>query len=479
MSVERHPLAIPGRSGGVGPYSPVVSAWTGQTIAEVEQADAAAIDQVLKRQHELFRERSSWPSVPERSQVLHRAAALLIERRSEFARTIALEGGKPLQDALVEVDRAGNGLLLAAEEAGRIAGVEIPMRATEAARGRLAFTTMEPIGLVAAISAFNHPLNLVVHQVAPAIAAGCPVVVKPASATPLSCIALVALLREAGLADGWAVALPCPGSVAQTLVTDPRIAFLSFIGSAAVGWRLRAEVAPGVRCALEHGGAAPMIVDEGADLPLAASLIRKGGYYHAGQVCVSTQRVFAVGAAAGDLRDLLAEEVDDLRVGDPLEPETEVGPLITPAEVRRVSDWVDEAVGLGAIAHRGGAVLAERAYAPTLLIDPPADARVLREEVFGPVVNLVSVGSLDEAITRANDVPWSFQAAIVTRDIDRALHAGRRLDATAVMVNDHTAFRVDWMPFGGRGPSGLGMGGIPFTVHEMSRPKMLVLRSPE
>ncbi|MEX0658233.1 MAG: aldehyde dehydrogenase family protein [Egibacteraceae bacterium] len=479
MAVERHPLSIPGHPSGDGSFAPVVSAYTGAPVAEVEQADAAAIDHVLARQRALFADRDGWLPTPERVGVLHRAAGLLARRRDTFADTIATEGGKPLADALVEVDRAATGLVLAAEEAGRLAGVEVPMRATDAARGRLAFTTREPIGVVAAVSAFNHPLNLVVHQVAPAVAAGCPVVVKPASATPLSCLALVELLVEAGLPPGWAVALPCPGAVAQELVTDARIAFLSFIGSHAVGWRMRSQLAPGVRCALEHGGAAPMIVDEGADLDLATQLIRKGGYYHAGQVCVSVQRVFAVGGVTAELVARLEEAVASLRVGDPLDPATEVGPLIAPAEVERVGAWVDEAAALGARPAVGGAAVSERVFAPTLLVDAPAEARVLREEVFGPVVSVVGCADLDDAIARSNAVPWAFQAAVVTRDIDRALRAARRLDATAVMVNDHTAFRVDWMPFGGRGPSGLGLGGIPYSVEEMTRPKLIVLASPE
>jgi acyl-CoA reductase-like NAD-dependent aldehyde dehydrogenase len=476
VTLERHALSIPGHPSGAGEHRPVVSAWSGEPVAEVEQADAAAIEAVLKRQAALFADRGSWLPVPQRIRILRRAAELVAERREALARSIATEGGKPLTDALVEADRAANGLELAAEEAGRLAGHEIPMRATEAALGRLAFTTREPIGVVVAVSAFNHPLNLVVHQVAPAIAAGCPVVVKPASSTPLSCIALVGILREAGLPEEWCVALPCPGRAAEALVTDPRVAFLSFIGSAEVGWGLRSRLAPGTRCALEHGGSAPMIVDEGADLELATALIRKGGYYHAGQVCVSTQRVFAVGAAHAELVERLTEAVRTLRVGDPLAPETEVGPLIAPSEVERVAAWVEEAAAAGASVPVGGDAISERAYAPTLLVDPPPEVRTMRDEVFGPVVNVVRTRDLDEAIARCNGVPWAFQASVVARDIDRALHAAQRIDATAVMVNDSTAFRVDWMPFGGRGPSGLGLGGIPHTLEDMTRPKMLVLR---
>jgi acyl-CoA reductase-like NAD-dependent aldehyde dehydrogenase len=353
------------------------------------------------------------------------------------------------------------------------------MRATAAAAGRLAFTTREPRGIVAAVSAFNHPFNLIVHQVAPAVAAGCPVAVKPASATPLSCHALVDLLVEAGLPDDWAVALPMPGRVASALVEDPRIAFLTFIGSGEVGWGLRRSVADGVRCAMEHGGAAPLIIDTGSDLDALVPKVLKGGYYHAGQVCVSVQRVFVVGAELhGQVVERLAEGAAALRVGDPTDAATEVGPLIQQAEVDRVHEWVEEAQAQGATVATGGKPLGNGCYAPTVLVDTPVTARARALEVFGPVVNVVEVASLDAGIAAANEVPYSFQASICTPDVTRAMYAAQRLSGSTVMVNDHTAFRVDWMPFGGRGVSGLGMGGIPHTLAEMTAEKLIVLPAP-
>lgn len=472
---DRHELRIPGIVAGSREFRPVHAPYSGEVIAEVERADAAAAGAALDAAASLFADRSTWLPVHERIGILRRAAAAMAARDEELALQIALEGGKPLTDARVEVARAVNGLELCAEEAGRLEGESVPMGATAASAGRMTLTTREPIGVVMAVSAFNHPLNLVVHQVGPAVAAGCPVIVKPATATPLSCLAVAQILSEAGLPDGWCTALPCDSAVAEPLVTSDRIGFLSFIGSAAVGWGLRSKIAPGVRCALEHGGVAPLIVAPDADLERAVPAIIKGGYYHAGQVCVSVQRVFVHESIKVRLVELLTEGIARLRTGDPTDPATDVGPLITDREVARVDDWVREAVAGGATVAAGGRRLNHQCYEPTLLVDTPADAKAMRDEVFGPVVNVVGCEDLASAIAAANDLPWAFQAAIFTQDLETALAAGSQLDATAVMVNDHTAFRVDWMPFAGRGPSGLGVGGIPWTLHEMTRLKMVVL----
>lgn len=470
-------LHIPGVEGGTGRYETVRSPYSGEAIAEVEQADEAALAAALDLQTELFRDRRRRIPLHERVAILRRAADLMRERRDELARQIADEGGKPLRDAVVEADRAVNGVELCAEDVAAHAGREIPMGATPPSEGRLAFTTHEPIGVVAAVSAFNHPLNLIVHQVGPAVAAGCPVIVKPAGPTPLSCITFVSILHEAGLPDEWCIALPCSNEVAERLVTSDRIGFFSFIGSARVGWYLRSKLAPGVRCALEHGGAAPLIVDGSADLDTAVPAMLKGGYYHAGQVCVSVQRVFAHETIADEVIDRLVAGAGELVVGDPLSDATEVGPLIRAGEVERVHEWVTEAIDAGATVATGGNPLEHQCYEPTLLVDPPEDSKVMEQEIFGPVVNVTRYSTLDEAVAKANSVPWAFQAAVFTNDLDVALTAGRELDATAVMVNDHTAFRVDWMPFGGRGPSGLGMGGISYTLEDLTRPKMFVFNA--
>ena len=315
---------------------------------------------------------------------------------------------------------------------------------------RLAVTRREPIGVVVAVSAFNHPLNLIVHQVGPAVAAGCPSIVKPAEDTPLSCFRFIDILREAGLPEEWCQpVLTADHAVTEQLVTDNRNAFFSFIGSARVGWMLRSKLAAGTRCALEHGGVAPAIVAADADLDQALPLLAKGGFYHAGQVCVSVQRVFVENTIVKDFSDRLVEIASQLTVGDPGSDKTEIGPLIRSAEVDRIEQWVNEAVASGAQLLCGGKRLENNCFAPTVLLDPPPAATISRNEVFGPVVCVYSYDDMDDAIAQANDLDVAFHAAVFTRNIDLAMRAYRRLDASAVMVNDHTAFRVDWMPFAG------------------------------
>jgi acyl-CoA reductase-like NAD-dependent aldehyde dehydrogenase len=457
----------------------VTAPWDGSVIATIERAGPEHVDEALAVAEALARDRERWLPKPERIAILQRASALVTARREELARQAAHEGGKPMVDSLVEVDRAANSLELCARALAEEAGREVPMRLNAASADRLALTIHEPIGVVVAISAFNHPLNLIAHQVGPAVAAGCPFVVKPAEDTPVSCWRVVEILREAGLPAEWGQALMTRDvELAQRLATDPRVAFLTFIGSARVGWTLRSKLAPGARCALEHGGAAPVVVAEDADLDDLVPRIAKGGLYHAGQVCVSVQRVLALPRIVDELAERLAVAAREMRVGDPLEMETDVGPLIRPREVERVDEWVKEAVAGGAAVLAGGEPIGERAYAPTILRDPPPRCRVSTEEIFGPVVAVSGVASLEEAIARANALPYAFQSAVFTRDIDTAMRTARRLDASAVMVNDHTAFRVDWMPFAGLRRSGLGVGGIPHTFRDMRIEKMIVIRTP-
>lgn len=455
----------------------VVQAFDRATIAELETEDGEALERKLQAAERVFRDRDGWLKPHQRIAILRRLAALMEDRRDHLAMQIAREGGKPLADAIVETTRAIDGVHNAADELRNFAGREIPMGLSAASENRWAFTTREPIGIVAAISAFNHPLNLIVHQVAPAIAVGCPVIVKPASTTPLSCLEFVALVHEAGLPEPWCQSfLPEGNELAEKLATDGRIAFLSFIGSARVGWSLHAKLARGTRSALEHGGVAPAIVDRSADPDSVIEPVVKGGYYHAGQVCVSTQRIYVHQDIAEDFTDRLVARVEKLRTGDPTLKDTEVGPLILPREAERVMQWVEEAVEGGATLAAGGTRLSDTTLRPTVLLDPAADARVSTQEIFGPVVAVYRYGDLDEAIARANALPTAFQASIFAQDIDVALRAADRLDASAVMVNDPTAFRTDWMPFAGRRESGYGTGGIPGTMRDMAQEKMILMR---
>jgi acyl-CoA reductase-like NAD-dependent aldehyde dehydrogenase len=457
----------------------VVHAFDRTPIAEVPMDDANALEAKLASAAAMLKNRDGWLKPHQRISILQRTASLLEARQGDFTKLIAQEGGKPWKDAAVEVIRAIDGIRNAADELRNFAGKEIPMGLTPASEGRLAFTTKEPIGVVAAISAFNHPLNLIVHQVAPAVAVGCPVIVKPAPPTPLSCLAFVRLLHEAGLPEAWCQSFVTDdNALAERLATDPRIAFLSFIGSAKVGWYLRSKLAPGARCALEHGGAAPVIVDRSARLDRIIEPIVKGGYYHAGQVCVSVQRIFVHADILSAFVEQLAARVAALHVGDPLKEDTDVGPLIHPREAARVASWIEEATARGT-RMVGGGRLSETTLKPAILLDPPAAAKVSRLEIFGPVTCVYGFTELDLAIEIANDLPYAFQASVFSTDIGPALRAARRFDAATVLINDHTAFRTEWMPFAGRHQSGYRTGGIPWTMADMAQDKMFVLRLEE
>jgi acyl-CoA reductase-like NAD-dependent aldehyde dehydrogenase len=454
----------------------VRQAFDGAAIAEVTVDDAESLAQKLERAIRCFADRPGWLPAYKRIEILRRLARLMEREFDTLAMLIAREGGKPLSDARVETTRAINGVEGAVGELEHLAGREIPMGLTPASQDRWAFTIKEPVGVVAAISAFNHPLNLVVHQVVPAIATGCPVIIKPATSTPLSCLRFVELVHEAGLPPAWCQPLVVEdNALAERLATHPGIAFLSFIGSAKVGWYLRSKLSPGARCVLEHGGAAPVIVDRSVEVDAIVEPLVKGGYYHAGQVCVSVQRIFVHADIMPQLVERLTERVRGLRVGDPTLQDTEVGPLILPKEVDRVAAWVGEAVDAGGKVTTGGARISDRVYAPTVIVEPSAEARVSREEVFGPVTCVYGYSDLDQTIARANSLPFAFQSSVFTRDLGVALKAARSLDASTVLVNDHTAFRTDWMPFAGRRRSGYGVGGIPYTMHDMTHEKMIVL----
>jgi len=472
--MQHYPLMVPGATPGTK-RAEVRSPNDMQVFATADTGGAAVVEKALSTAYGLFRDRDKWIPVPKRIEVLHKAAEIMQKRFEELALLIAKEGGKPLIDARVEVARAIDGVRNCAELPRSHAGHVIPMNVNPASAGRMAFTQREPIGVVVAVSAFNHPLNLIVHQVAPAVIAGCPVIVKPAADTPLSCFTFVSILREAGYPAEWAQALMTESREAATqLVADKRVAFFSFIGSAAVGWKLKGQLAPGARAALEHGGAAPAIVAEDADLDLTLPKLSKGGFYHAGQVCVSVQRVFAHRSIAEKVAKGLAELAKKLKVGDATKPDTEVGPLIRPAELKRVDEWVQEAARGGGKVLCGGKAISETVYEPTVILEPPPDSKLSTMEVFGPVVCVYAYDKLDEAIQRANALNVAFQASVFTRSYATAMRAYQRLDASAVMVNDHTAFRVDWMPFAGLRESGLGVGGIQYTYHDMTIEKMFV-----
>ena len=455
----------------------VLSPFDLSLIKEIPLVGKLEVEKALETAYDLFQEQSKWISAHERIAILERTAEIMKTRIEELTITASQEGGKPYLDSKVEVLRAINGVKLAAEHISQLKGEQIPMGLTAAAESRIAFTSREPIGVVSSISAFNHPLNLIVHQTATAVAAGCPVIIKPALTTPLSCLSFIGILKEAGLPEGWCQAIICENEAAEILVTDTRVNYFSFIGSSKVGWYLRSKLSPGTRCALEHGGAAPVIVEKDAEIDKMLPALIKGGFYHAGQVCVSVQRIFVEKSILNVVSEGLTILTTKLKVGNQMNKDTEVGPLILPREVDRVEEWVNEAINAGATLLCGGKRISDTCYEPTILLNPPLNVRVSTQEIFGPVVCIYSYVNREKAIEIANSLDVHFQASVFTTNLDIALDCVKKLNATAVMVNDHTAFRVDWMPFGGRDSSGIGMGGIQYSMHEMTREKLMVIKS--
>jgi len=478
VAVEHIPIMIPGVEESTSTHLEIKSPYDQQLLATVETADAVVIEQAINNAATLFADRDAWLPVSKRIEILEKAINLMAEQKEELARGAAQEGGKPLIDSRIEMTRCIDSIRICVDTLRTQRSETVPMGVNAASANRLTMMIKEPIGVVVAVSAFNHPLNLIAHQVGPAIATGCPVIVKPAEDTPLSCIRLVKIFHQAGLPEAWCqFILPETHVLAESLVTDKRVAFFSFIGSARVGWYLRSKLAAGIRCALEHGGVAPVIVTADADLDAALPGLVKASFYHAGQVCVSVQRIFVHHSIARELAERISLVAQALSVGDPIEDTTEIGPLIRAAEVERVESWVNDAVDDGAELLCGGIKLEHQCYAPTILFNPPADSKVSIDEIFGPVVCIYPYSDLESAIASANSLDVAFQAAVYGRDIDSLMYIANRLDASAVMVNDHTAFRVDWMPFAGLKHSGHGTGGIPYSMEDMQIDKMIVIHS--
>ena len=410
-----------------------------------------------------------------RAEILDAAARLLDERAEDFARTIAAEAAKPLKAARVEARRAVSTFTFAAVEARRLTGEMVPVDAAAVGEGRIAFTLRVPIGVVGAISPFNFPLNLVAHKVAPAIAAGCPVVLKPASQTPLTALALTGLLEESGLPPGHLTVVTGGGAdVGSALVDHADVPYITFTGSSEVGWGIR-ERAPRKKVALELGNSSPLVIAADGDWDRAARAVAAAGFTHAGQSCVSVQRVLVHDDVAGPFCQALAKLVADLVVGDPLDEATDVSALISPGERDRVVSWIDEAVAGGAGVLTGGEVH-DGVLAPTVLTDVTPDMRVCRDEVFGPVVAVQACASLDEALRLADDTRYGLQAGIYTAGLEPALQAARRLHFGTVLVNEVPTWRADHMPYGGVRESGNTKEGPAYAVREMTEPRLVVIQ---
>ncbi|RUM77930.1 MAG: aldehyde dehydrogenase [Candidatus Thioglobus sp.] len=453
----------------------VNQAYSGEVLAELRMHDNDQVEAMLSSAQALHK--SGCLPAYKRIRILQRLAELINAEHEDFARLIANEGGKPIRDARVEVTRAIDGIRIAIAEIQSIKGEEILMDRSAAGAGHTAFTTLEPIGVVVAVSAFNHPLNLSVHQVVPAIAAGCPVIIKPASVTPLCCLRLAELIKQAGLPEGWVQVALTNRENSERLVTDSRVGFFSFIGSAKVGWYLKSKLAPGTRCALEHGGVAPLIFDEYADEQGFINGVVKASMYHSGQVCVSVQRVYVPASRAHELAQKIADIASKQVVGDAINEDSDLGPLILPKETDRIEAWVDEAVDEGAQLITGGKRINKVSYEPTVLLNPAKGSKVSTQEVFGPVVCIYGYQTIDDAIEQANSLDVSFQSAIFSDNVSLAMDVAKKLEASAVMINNYTTFRVDWMPFAGRKHSGYGIGGIGYSMRDMLEHKMIVTKA--
>ncbi len=408
----------------------------------------------------------------ERSTILRNAAAALASRRDEFARVVASECGKPLRESLAEVDRACQTLLFSSEEAHRLAGEVVPMDAAPGGRGRWGMTVREPLGVIAAITPFNFPLNLSMHKIGPALAAGNAVVHKPASATPLSALLMADLFAACGLPAGALNVITGPGLViGDRLVSHPKVAMVTFTGSAEVGLRIR-NLAGLKRVTLELGNNSAVILEEDADHEAALPRCVTGAFAHSGQVCISVQRIYAHQRIHSEFVDRFAAAAARLKIGHPLEAATEVSSLITEREAARVESWVGEARSAGgrliAGGRRTGATLE-----PTVLADVPAETQIVANEAFGPVVAINAFRSLDEGIELVNRSDYGLQAGIYTRDLEKAFRAARRIHVGGLHINEVPQYRLDHMPYGGVKLSGTGREGPRYAIEEMTEVKLV------
>jgi acyl-CoA reductase-like NAD-dependent aldehyde dehydrogenase len=470
-----HKLLAAGEWQETGAWDEVKSPYDGSVVGRVAQADEALSERAIEAAHEAF-ETADFPQ-HERAAVLERAAETVAERTEDLALTIAAEAGKPIKTATVEAERCVSTLEFSAVEARKLTGGTVPMEAAAAGAGKLGVMLRVPYGVVGAISPFNFPLNLVAHKLGPAIAAGNAVVLKPAGQTPISALKLAEILVEAGLPESWLSVVPGPGSkVGNAIVEHPLTKALTFTGSAPVGWDIRSKV-PHKKVNLELGSNAPLIVAEDGDWETAADKAQIHAFSHAGQSCISIQRILVHERLADDFIARLVANVEKLTVGDPLDEATDVGPLITPDDRDRVKAWIDEAVASGAELLSGGELVDEgRCLAPTLLKSPPKEAKVWCEEIFGPVATIDSFSDFDEALRLANDSKFGLQAGVFTRDIGRGLQAGRTLEFGGVLINEVPTFRTDQQPYGGVKDSGNTREGPAYAVYELTEERFVTLQ---
>ncbi|HEY8480900.1 MAG TPA: aldehyde dehydrogenase family protein [Spirillospora sp.] len=450
----------------------VANPYDGRVVGTVAVPTPAQVEEAVAAADALRKEAAALP-LHVRAEALAHVSKRISERAEEIARLITGENGKPLLWARGEVTRAIATFRFAAEEARRIGGTVQRLDTDPAAEGRVAYVTRVPKGPVLGISPFNFPLNLAAHKIAPAIAAGAPIVLKPAPATPLSALLLGELLAETDLPAGMFSILPVPNDRASALVDDPRLPIVSFTGSVPVGWSIRDRV-PRKHVTLELGGNGAAVVLPGADLDWAARRISLFANYQAGQSCIAVQRVYVDRSVYDEFVPKLIDRVSALVTGDPWDDKTQVGPLVSEDAAKRVESWVNEAVAAGAKILTGG-TREGATYAPTVLTDVPADAKVAREEVFGPVMFVQPVDGVDEAFALVNDSAFGLQAGIFTRDLDIAFRAHRELDVGGVVIGDVPSYRADQMPYGGMKDSGVGREGLRSAIADYTEEKVMVL----
>lgn len=442
-------------------------------VGRVAWASRQHADAALARAQAGAQEMANWP-LHRRAALLQRAADLIAERSERFAWLIVHEVGKPIKDARLEIARAIAAVRLAAEEATRISGEVVPMDAVPGGEGRIAYTVRRPLGVIVGITGFNFPLLLDCHKIAPALAAGNAIVLKPAPETPITALELAAVFAEAGVPPGALSVLPAGDDIGEMLVRDERVAMITFTGSSAVGKHIR-EVAGYKRVTLELGNNSPLIVAADADLERAVTRVVAGGYYAVGQACIAVQRIYAHRSIYQDFAQRLALEVGKLRTGDPRDAATDISTLVSTQATQRVMGVIRDAQQQGAQLLVGGELLADGCITPAVLLGFTPNMQICQAELFGPAVAIAPYDTLDEAITQANNTPYGLQAGIFTRDLQAALYAAQRLDFGGVHINEVSSYRADHMPYGGVKASGMGREGPRYAIEEMSETKIIVI----
>lgn len=455
----------------------VKNPYTGEIIQEIDSPDKDQVDLYLNESKQYYEK--VFKKIPSyhRAEILYKVSDLISLNRDELSKLISSEGGKPLKDAVIEVERAVNTVKMSANFALELNGEQISMDRAKGSENHIAFTIRESLGVVLAISAFNHPVNLICHQIATAIAAGNTVIIKPAEKTPLSALKICEFFWNSGLDKRALIYLPISGRETQNIIINKNINYISFIGHSSIGWMIKKSVLPGVKVVLEHGGTASAIIDEEVELESTVNSLIRGAFYHSGQVCVSTQIAYIHSNIYKKFLEILINRVNSLKVGNPLELDNDCGPLITNEAVKNMESLISDALSKGAKIICGGNKLSNNCFTPTVISNVSRKMKVISEEVFGPILSIIKYNNLNEVLEEINSSKFAFQTAIYTKNIDRALFFAKEVDQKACIINDSTAFRVDWMPFGGYKHSGYGNGGVKYAIEDMTKEKLIIIKN--